>query len=169
MTDRRIGLSPHSRLWPPGTSRVAEWPGGVMTRPAQGRSAAARAAAVLISDFLEPLDEVRAKLSAIAAAGVTGHMVQLADPAEETLPYDGRIEFLGLDGPLKYLAKKSEALREDYKAAYLAHREALRQLARGLGWSFTLHRTDETPASALLPLHLRVSGAENRHGGRGSA
>ncbi len=117
----------------------------------RGSAQQRRATAVLVSDFLEPLDEIRMKLAGIAAAGVTGHIVQLADPAEETLPYDGRIEFLGLDGPLRYLAKKTESLRDDYRAAYLAHREGLRQLARALGWSFTLHRTDETPASALLP------------------
>lgn len=150
--------------------RVAEWLGenhaeGLPSAGAQQR----RAACVLISDFLEPLEEVRTRLSAIAAAGVTGHVVQIADPAEETLPYDGRIEFLGMGSPLKYLAKKTEALREDYVAAYRAHREGLKQLTRGLGWSFTLHRTNETPASTLLPLHLRISGAENRHGGRVSA
>jgi uncharacterized protein (DUF58 family) len=150
--------------------RVAEWLGthhadGLPVAGAQQR----RAAAVLISDFLEPLEEVRTRLSAIAAAGVTGHIVQVADPAEETLPYEGRIEFLGMGNSFKYLAKKTEALREDYTAAYLSHREGLKQLARGLGWTFTLHRTDEAPASALLPLHLRISGAENRHGVRGSA
>ena len=85
---------------------------------------------------------------------------QIADPAEETLPYDGRVEFLGLGSPRKDLAKKSEALREDYIKAYGAHREGLKQLARGLGWTFTLHRTDEAPATALLPLHMRVSGAD---------
>lgn len=150
--------------------RVAEWIGGqhedaLPTAGPQQR----RAAAVLISDFLDPLEDIRARLSTVAQAGVSGHMVQIADPAEETLPYDGRIEFHGLGSPLKYLAKKSEALRQDYRAAYLAHRDGLRQLARSLGWTFTLHRTDETPASVLLPLHLRVSGAENRHGVRGSA
>lgn len=169
----RIGALGSPR--PPGYGRlallrVAEWLGqnhaeGLPSAGAQQR----RAACVLISDFLEPLDEVRARLSAIAAAGVSGHVVQIADPAEESLPYDGRIEFLGMGSPLKYLAKKTEALREDYAAAYKAHREGLKQLTRGLGWSFTLHRTDETPASTLLPLHLRVSGAENRHGGRVSA
>jgi uncharacterized protein (DUF58 family) len=143
--------------------RVAEWlgehhPDGLPSAGARQR----RAAAVLVSDFLEPLDDIRRALTAIASAGVAGHIVQIADPAEETLPYDGRIEFLGMDNPLKYLAKKTETLREDYKTAYQAHRAGVRQLARALGWSFTLHRTDEAPARTLLPLHLLVSGAANR-------
>jgi uncharacterized protein (DUF58 family) len=165
----RIGALGSPRL--PGYGRlallrVAEWlgerhPDGLPSAGARQR----RAAAVLISDFLEPLAEVRRAMTAIASAGVSGHLVQIADPAEETLPYDGRIEFLGMDSPVKYLAKKTEVLREDYKLAYQAHREGLRQLARALGWSFTLHRTDDAPARTLLPLHLLVSGAANRHGG----
>ena len=91
-----------------------------------------------------------------------GHLVQIADPAEESLPYEGRIEFLGLDNPFKYLARKTESLREDYIKAYQAHREAVRQIAQSLGWSFTLHRTDAAPTQALLPLHLLISGAAER-------
>jgi uncharacterized protein (DUF58 family) len=145
--------------------RVADWfaadhPQGL---PSAG-PAQKRAAAVLVSDFLEPLDEVRQAITAIAAAGLRGHLVQIADPAEETLPYDGRIEFLGMGSPIKYLAKKSQSLREDYMAAYQAHREGVRQLARSLGWSFTLHRTDQSPARTLLPLHQLVSGALERRG-----
>ncbi|MCA0432748.1 MAG: DUF58 domain-containing protein [Proteobacteria bacterium] len=145
--------------------RLAEWmaaerPDGLpKATPMQRRSAA-----VLISDFLEPIEEIRASISAIAQAGVRGHLVQIADPAEETLPYEGRIEFLGMDNPSKYLARKTETLREDYTRAYQAQREAVRQLARGLGWSFSLHRTDATPAEILLPLHLLVSGAAERGG-----
>jgi uncharacterized protein (DUF58 family) len=143
--------------------RVAEWlaqahPEGL---PSVGPTQK-RAAAVIISDFLEPLDDVRKAVTAIAAAGVRGHLVQVADPAEESLPYDGRIEFHGLGSPVKYLAKKTESLREDYKQAYQAHREGLRQLARSLGWSFTLHRTDQPVAQTLLPLHMLVSGAADR-------
>ncbi len=143
--------------------RVAEWFSVNHTEGLPGAGPRQRrAAAVLVSDFLEPLDDVRCAVTTIAAAGVRGHLVQVADPAEETLPYEGRVEFLGLDKPLKYLSPKTEALREDYQRAYQRHREALRQLARSLGWSFTLHRTDEALAKALLPLHLLVSGAVDR-------
>ncbi len=121
-----------------------------------------RSATVLVSDFLDPIDDIRKHLTAIAQAGVRGHVVQIADPAEESLPYEGRIEFLGLDNPSKYLARKTESLREDYIRAYQAHREQVRAIAQSLGWSFTLHRTDAAPAQTLLPLHLLISGAAER-------
>ena len=127
-----------------------------------------RAAALLISDFLEPLEELRRSLTTLAATGIQGHLVQIADPAEETLPFDGRIMFKGFDLPVTYLARKTEDLRADYAKAYATHRHAVSELARSLGWSFVVHRTDQTPAQCLLPLHLRVSGAMNR-AGRASA
>jgi uncharacterized protein (DUF58 family) len=117
-----------------------------------------RAAAVVVSDFLDDANELKSSLTAIASAGIRGHLLQIADPAEETLPFDGRIEFKGFDLPSTYLARKTEDLRADYVKAYAAHRATLRDLARSLGFSFAVHRTDQTAASALLPLHLQVSG-----------
>jgi uncharacterized protein (DUF58 family) len=124
----------------------------------QPRGMQRRAAAVLASDFLDDVSELKYALTAIASAGIRGHLVQIADPAEESLPFDGRIEFKGIDLPSTYLARKTEDLRADYVKAYAAHRNMLRELARSLGFSFTVHRTDQPAASVLLPLHLQVSG-----------
>jgi uncharacterized protein (DUF58 family) len=121
-----------------------------------------RAAAVLFSDFLDPLPDLKQALGVLAATGTKGHLVQIVDPAEEALPFDGRIEFLGFDLPQTYLARKTENLRADYARAYVAHRNALRELARTIGWSFLVHRTDQPLSSALLPLHLQVGGAGQR-------
>lgn len=123
----------------------------------QGGERQRRSAALLVSDFLEPLDEVRKSLTAIAARGMRGHVVQVCDPAEETLPWEGRVEYLGLDKPISYLAGKTEVLREAYEAAYLSHREGLRDIARRLGFSFTIHRTSQAPVQTLLALHMTVS------------
>src|SRR6516225_2691168 len=46
---------------------------------------------VLIGDFLSPLDTVNATIARFAAAGLKGHLLQIADPAEEDLPFDGRV------------------------------------------------------------------------------
>ena len=118
--------------------------------------------AVLTGDFFETPEEIATALSPIAAAGVKGHLVQVVDPAEETLPYAGRIEFHEMAGPLKFLSARAETLRDDYARLLEAHREALRDLCRRIGWSFTIHRTDEPPTRILLNLHARLSGEARR-------
>ena len=75
-------------------------------------------------------------MTRIAAAGVAGHLVQVVDPAEETLPYSGRVEFQEMAGPLKYLAGKTESLREAYqRRSSTPSASALRDIA-------TPHRLD---------------------------
>ena len=118
--------------------------------------------AVLVGDFYDPLEDVAAAISPLAAAGAAGHIVQIVDPAEETLPYAGRMEFEEVEGPRKFLAGKAETLRQAYGARFSAHREGLRQLAARLGWSFTLHRTDQSPAVLLMQLHGLIGGAKSR-------
>jgi uncharacterized protein (DUF58 family) len=147
----------HGRL---ALMRVAEW---VAEKHNGAKPAIAarqrRAAALLISDFLDPITEVRKSWTLLAEAGLKGHIVQIADPAEETLPFDGRNEFLGFDTSSTYLARKTENLRTAYAKAYSDHRQQLRDLAKSLGWTFTMHRTDEAPTRVLLPLYTHISGA----------
>ena len=116
-------------------------------------------AAVLISDFLDEPSVISAALIPLAQSGVRGHLVQIADPAEETLPYDGRVEFVGLENAQKFLASKAESLRQKYALAYQLQRETVKQLATRLGWSFTVHRTDQPLTTCLLALHSKVSDA----------
>lgn len=116
------------------------------------------AAAVLMGDFLEPIDRIADRLTAIAATGIAGHLVQVLDPAEETLPYQGRTEFVEFGGRQKFLAGKAELLRSDYQSRLQRHRDGLRELARRLGWSFTLHLTDRPPSQALLSLYGLLGG-----------
>ena len=51
------------------------------------RASAASPSALLFSDFLEPIEDTVARFQQIASQGVRGHLVQILDPAEETLPY----------------------------------------------------------------------------------
>ncbi|HXC14115.1 MAG TPA: DUF58 domain-containing protein, partial [Stellaceae bacterium] len=52
---------------------------------------------VLIGDFLSPLDIVDTALARFAASGLKGHLLQVVDPAEEDLPFDGRVRFSGVE------------------------------------------------------------------------
>ena len=113
---------------------------------------------LLFGDFLDPLDDIATRIKAIAASGVTGHLVQVLDPAEETLPYDGRVQFVASEGSDRVLANRTETLRAGYGARIAAHKAGLTDLARRLEWSHTVHHTDRPAEETLLALHTRLSG-----------
>lgn len=113
---------------------------------------------VLFSDFLEPVEEIGDRLAAIGSHDVRGHLVQVLDPAEETLPYVGRKEFQEMAGDLRLTIGRTENLRGDYQARMAAHRVELRELVRRLGWTLTVHHTDHSPQTALLALYGLLSG-----------
>jgi len=113
---------------------------------------------VLFSDFLAPLEETRAALAGLAAQGLRGHLLQILDPAEETLPFAGHIRFEDPSGGAPAPIPRTEALRGAYQAALAAHREGLAAAASAMGWSFATHRTDQPPELALLALFQRLEG-----------
>lgn len=112
---------------------------------------------VLVSDFLSPLAEIAATVRRIAARGVKGYLMQVLDPAEETLPFSGRTRFEGLEAEGEMLVPRVEAVRSDYEGLLAAHIEGLRDIARQVGWTFLGHRTDRPPESALLALFQAMS------------
>ncbi|WP_431302961.1 DUF58 domain-containing protein [Sediminicoccus sp. BL-A-41-H5] len=107
---------------------------------------------VMIGDFLQPIPEIQAALSSFAARPVRGQMLQVMDPAEETLPYAGRIRFDGLEGEAPLLIPRVETIRPLYAERLAAHRAGLATMARAAGWGFSTHRTDHPPHAALLAL-----------------
>jgi uncharacterized protein (DUF58 family) len=136
---------------------IADQLGQMTPRPEDPRIAR-HARAVLFGDFWEPLEQTRAAIAALAAQGVRGHLLQVLDPAEETLPYAGRVRFEGLGaGIAPALVPRVEAVREVYAERVARHRAALAALAQSAGWSFATHRTDHPPEAALLALHQALA------------
>jgi uncharacterized protein (DUF58 family) len=114
---------------------------------------------VLISDFLAPWEETLSLLEALRAAGVRAHLLQVLDPAEETLPYEGRVEFLSAGGADDHLTvPRVEAVREGYLQRLEALRGGLADFSARCGWSFLQHRTDRPATIALMALWASLSG-----------
>jgi len=113
---------------------------------------------LLFGDFLDPPEQVAAVCQHIAGQGVRGHLIQILDPAEETLPYQGRVEFSGIESADRLLTGRAEDLRRDYVERLSAHKEAIADLARRLEWSYLIHHTDRPAGEALLALHMHLSG-----------
>ncbi len=116
------------------------------------------AQAVLIGDLLSPLDEIQAAVGRLAGRGVRGHLVQVLDPGEETLPYEGRVRFKGLEGEGSLLVPRVDGVRDAYLDRLAAQRDGLAAIARTAGWTLTLHRTDRPPQTALLSLWAALAG-----------
>lgn len=126
--------------------------------PATGSNAppdfpiAAHAKAVFISDFFGAGDAVAAAAARCAGLGAAGIFLQIVDPAEEEFPYDGRTEFIDVEGPARLMFGDARRAARDYRAAFAAHRRDLREKGRRLGWPLLVHRTDAAPEQALFGL-----------------
>jgi uncharacterized protein (DUF58 family) len=119
---------------------------------------------VLLSDLWSPIADVHRTIARLSAGGAQGHVVQVVDPAEETFPYAGRIEFVEPEGGGAVTAGRAETWRADYEARVVRHRADIRAETDRLGWSFAIHRTDRSATDILLTLHARL-GAGREGGG----
>jgi len=117
---------------------------------------------VLIGDFLAPLETVNRTVAQFAGAGLKGHLVQIADPAEEELPFAGRVRFEGVEERDELVISRVETVREDYRLRFQRHRDGLAAIARSVGWTIGFHRTDRPPHLALLALHAALSADRRR-------
>ncbi|WP_343312464.1 DUF58 domain-containing protein [Brucella sp. BE17] len=124
---------------------------------------------VLISDFLHPFDELNQFLDRLAQRGVRAHLVEVADPAEETFPYAGRTEFRDPETGATLVAGRAETYAEDYRRLYSARRDTLSDFCKRLGWSYHVHRTDRPATQLLSRLHDALSASGNVARQRGAA
>ena len=114
---------------------------------------------VLLSDLWSEITDVRRTITQLSGSGARGHVVQIVDPAEETFPYWGRVEFVEPEGGGRITAGRAETWRADYTARVQRHRAEIRAETDRLGWSFTIHRTDRPASELLLALHARIGAA----------
>jgi len=119
-------------------------------------SPAPLAEVIVLSDLWSPIAEVHRTIAQLSATGAQGHVIQIVDPAEETFPYAGRIEFVEPEGAGAVTAGRAEAWREDYAARVERHRTEIRLETDRLGWSFIIHRTDRPATELLLKLHEQL-------------
>jgi uncharacterized protein (DUF58 family) len=115
---------------------------------------------VLLSDLWSEIGEVRRTMTQLSGSGARGHVVQIVDPAEETFPYWGRVEFVEPEGGGRITAGRAEMWRTDYTARVERHRSEIRSETNRLGWSFTIHRTDRPASEILLALQARIGASE---------
>jgi uncharacterized protein (DUF58 family) len=125
---------------------------------------------VLLSDLWSEIGDLRRTITQLSGNGARGHVVQIVDPAEETFPYWGRVEFVEPEGGGRITAGRAETWRTDYDERVRRHRADIRSETDRLGWSFAIHRTDRPANELLLSLHVRIgTGLADDIGTRGYA
>ncbi len=118
---------------------------------------------VLVSDWLDPLDRIEAVIRHYASGGVRGHLVQVLDPAEEDLPFDGHVKFEGLEAEGQHTIRRVEAVRTAYgaQARGAEGRPAAPDALDRLDGASASHRQAAADGPAVaLPRHGRPASAE---------
>ena len=112
---------------------------------------------VLFGDFLDDPQHLADTLTQYADKGVQGLVVRLIDPAEEALPYGGRVLFEGMEGDGEVLVEQVDDAREAYGECWREHGAKVSDLVARAGWGYMVHHTDHSPEEALMHLYLLLS------------
>lgn len=118
----------------------------------QAAAIPARSRVLLFGDWLYPATQLAAFLRAATARQATCTLVEVIDPAETTLPYEGHTRFTGLEDDTTVLLNGGTTLRRDYAAIWTRHQDQLRTLCQAAGSPPVPHLTDQPPETALLAL-----------------
>lgn len=119
----------------------------------------AHAHLVIASDFLEEPEIWKSRLSLLASRPVRGILIKIADPAEMRFPYKGRLDmrFPGKQNLPNFILGRAERAREAYQQKYLAHQDAISNIARHMNWPLVTHTTDQPANLALTALYMTLS------------
>jgi uncharacterized protein (DUF58 family) len=123
--------------------------------------------AILIGDFLYPIDEISEVVNVISSRGSRGHLVMIVDPVEESFPFQGQAMLHDLEAGLSLRIGDAGAWGSAYRERMVRHRGAIADLVRDRGWTMTIHRTDRPASEAALRLLTLVTASRgSTFGGR---
>lgn len=113
---------------------------------------------ILIGDFIMPNEEFAQGLARLSQRGVKGTVVLIRDPAEETFPFGGEVEFEGLEESEVWRVGDALDIAGRYRRRIADVNEELRRIALRHGFHFLRHVTSRPPAEALLGLAGLIGG-----------
>lgn len=108
-------------------------------------------------DFLAPPEEVARAFESCGLGGGRVLVLQILDPAERALPYDGRILFRDPASGESVPVEDAAGVREAYRLRIAEHIETLRDLCRKRHWHYILHDTSIPPRETLAKIRAAIS------------
>ena len=118
----------------------------------------AKVHAVLISDFLGPMNAIEKFFEAAAQRSVRGVILKINDPMETTFPFVGNTIFESMTGKLRHQTQQAGTLRDKYLLAFQQRDVLLQSMANQAGWQVLTHETSKAAQDVLLPLYQSIQG-----------
>lgn len=112
---------------------------------------------ILSGDFLAPIEEFRQSIQQLKHHAPYGVIIQVLDPAELSLPYDGRVIFQNGDGENRQLINHVGSVREDYIKRINAHNNELAAECRKLGIDFVQHISGDDTRKLIMNVQQLLS------------
>lgn len=113
---------------------------------------------IMIGDFLDDVDDIRTMLSRVSPQLTRGVLVQVLDPAELTLPYQGRYVFEGTDGHDTETIGNVGSIRGEYQKRIEAHIEAVKDCALHQGFDALFYNTKDDISRCLFEFWMMMGG-----------
>jgi uncharacterized protein (DUF58 family) len=117
---------------------------------------------VLIGDFLSKPQDIETSFKSLVPFTGGGIVIQILDPAEIELPFDGRAIFEDHAQTVSENVQNVASIREAYKQRIVEHRAAIQSICKSCGWNYILHRTDEGYEKTLLEVWTAMSALRQR-------
>lgn len=108
-----------------------------------------RASLVLCGDFMQPPEAIDATLDSLASRAPHGVLIQILDPVEIDLPFNGRVIFRPFDDSRNIPIANVPAIRDAYGERLRNHIDDIRRIARHHGFGHVLHVTRDDIRPAL--------------------
>jgi uncharacterized protein (DUF58 family) len=113
---------------------------------------------ILCGDFLDPLEDIEKAISPLTEKASRIFIIQVMDPAELDLPYEGRVIFDNKKSMGRFHINNVQSIKAEYQENISNHLNELDNLCKKYGWLRTLYNTDNDMIDALLSTWVAISG-----------
>ncbi len=114
---------------------------------------------ILCGDFLEPLSRIEENFDYLAASVQNALVIQVLDPQELELNFNGRVTFQGLTRGERETVNNVASIQEAYRQRIYDHMQGVHALCAERNWSTILHRTDQDVSDTVLAVWLLIGAA----------
>lgn len=117
---------------------------------------------IAVGDFLSSMPDIESCFSNIAANVHNALLVQILDPSELDLNFEGRVLFENTGDGKKEIINHVPSIRAEYQERINSHIAAIKMMCRERSWIHVLHRTDEDLKNTLNLIWMRISTGQVR-------